>query len=269
MPETIVPKPGDDQDSLFRVHEGAYGIVVDYGGSETADVAQPKDSLATIEHAPKLEDLFAKEMIEIALLDRLPPDIYGLFDRRRSQFIKEHTWTPSRLAEVTAALAPLSIFIVQVNAKRGLEAVGEILKAVDYYRVQATIAIETLREVELPYGEEGALPDPTAIRNNVNVRQELARYILDRNSLNLFCWPRKKNAKVKELRDNRKTGITLLNLTDKLIHETDENLITLWQKDLGSQRGRGGYWSRQAEAVETNEKSRDLVAAARARQIAA
>lgn len=269
MSETTTPKSGDDQDSLFRVHEGTYGSIVDYGGRESTDVAQPQDNLATTEQAPKLEDLSAKEMIEIALLDRLPVDIYGRFDKRRGQFIKEHTWTPSYLSEVTAALAPLPIFIVRVNAKRGIGAVGEILSSVDRYRVQATQAIETLREVELPYGEEGALPDPTAIRNSVNVRQELARYILDRNSLNLFYWPRKKNAKVKELRENKKTDITLQALTDKLEHETDENLITLWQKNLGSQRGRGGYWSRQAEAVKTNEKSRDLVAAARARQIAA
>jgi hypothetical protein len=264
MNEAINDIPSDSseedktsQDQLFGIGPGTYGDTIRFPLPEAP-------SPYAIPEKPKgLEDMTAEEMIEVALSDRLSPDIYGHFAEKRADFTKVHSWVPYSEGEATRAIGGgLVNYLLGANDKGGLSAVRDVLNDVDKDRSSAVHAVSDLRLVQDP--ESGNF-NPEWARENTLVRETLARAVLARNSLNLFQWPRHYDKRTKETKENRKTAALLVGLRDKLSKLDDKAMVHLLQKTLIHQQERLAFWSRQVDLASEDEKTIDLISAARSR----
>lgn len=251
-------EPHFEQDPLFGMGPGAYHETVRY-----LDPDQPPALYAAAEKPKKLEDLTAEEMIRIATYDGLVPDLYGHFDDKRRDFIREHDWTPYSEGEATRAIGGgLVNYLLGARDRGGLSAVRDVLQDVDRDRAQAVEAIDTLRLVQdVETGEF----NPEWAKTNTYVRQTLARAILARNSLNLFEWPRHYDRRKKETKENQKVAAILLTLTDKLAGLDNQSMEHLLIKTLRHEQFRLKFASDQLEAASNDPKTEDLIAATKSR----
>jgi hypothetical protein len=262
MTEKPIPESsGDEQGEqrpLFSISRGHYGDVINYDIPTEAPAP-----FVTPEKPKKLEDMTADEMLEVAASDRLSPDIYGHFSDKRADFIREHSWTPYSEGEATRAIGGgLINYLLGARDKGGLAAVRDVLGDVDRDRAAAVTAVSDLRLVQ---DVESGEFNPAAARDNTYVRQALARAVLARNSLNLFEWPPHYDRRHKETRENRKTAAILLALTDRLASLDDETMKHLLLKTMVHQQERVAFWTDQMDKAGENERTRELVAAAKSR----
>jgi hypothetical protein len=252
---TAISEP-ERQEPLFGVGPGAYGETLRY------DLLSPEPFVMP-EKPPKLEDMTAEQMIAVALQDRLIPDIYGHFDDRRRDFIRDHHWTPYSWGEATRAIGGgLVNYLLGARTRGGMSAVRDVLDDVPKDRAQARSAVEDLRLVQDTQTGEF---NPEWARGNAQVRQALAREVFARNSLNLFEWPLHYDKTKKQTKENRKTTVMLLALTDKLARLDDPSMQDLLEKTLRHQQARLDFWAKQTDKAETDPKAGDLVAAAKSR----
>jgi len=251
-----VPRP--EQDPLFGMGPGYRGQTVRYLDPENVP------SLYIAPDKPKkLEDMTADEMIWVAAHDGLVPDIYGHFDDKRGDFIREHDWTPYSDGEATRAIGGgLVNYLLGAKKRGGLSAVRDVLDDVDRDRARAFEAVDTLRLVQ---DTETGQFNPEWARGNTYVRQTLSRAIFARNSLNLFEWPHHYDRKTKETKENKKVAAALTGLTDKLAGLDDETMEHLLLKTLLHEQARLRFLSDQVEAARVDDKTSDLIAAARSR----
>lgn len=262
MNENEIISPPDEskpqEEQLFGYGPGSYSDT--YRPLSHERIADSGNTTVTPPEVKKLLEMSPDEMIEVALMDRLVPDIYGQYNEKRGDFIKVYNWTPYSEGELTAAIGSLPNYLLGANEKGGLSAVRNVVNNIYRYRGQSVVAIETLREAQALDTEEF---QPSAARTNLNVRQELARSILARNSLNLFEWPRQFDKKTKETKENQKTRGALMTLTERLATLEYEKLTTLLQKAIVHHRARLSFWTEQSEQTEANEKTGDLFRTAR------
>jgi hypothetical protein len=244
------------QEPLFAVVHGSYGDTIRY-----LDPDQSNSPFIQPEKPKPIGDMTPEEMIRVAAQDGLTPDIYGHFSEKRHDFIRQHQWTPYSEGEATRAIGGgLINYLLGAKNKGGLSAVRDVLHDVDRDRVSAFNAVDTLRLVQ---DIETGQFKPEWARGNTHVRQTLARSIFARNSLNLFEWPPHYNRKKKETKENRKTTASLMSLTDKLAGLDDETMEHLLVKTLSHEQERLRFWSDQLKLAEHDERSNDLVAAAK------
>ena len=270
MHETRTPMPEQpaDQDQLFGIGKGAYG----QDTIRPLDHSQPngdtpQHSITEPEKPKPLSEMTSQDMIEVALADRLEPDIHGFLDPRRAAFLKKYHWTPYSELEVTASIGedqyetpPLVTYILGAKRNGGLSAVRAVLEAVDKARVQSTLDIETLREAQDVRSGQFKAQDA---RGNTFVRQVLANAVFARNSFNVFEWPHHYLKKTKELQPNPNVDRKILAVFDKLGSLGNDELQHLCDKTLRHQQARAAFWSQQAVAVKEHSDTQDMVTAAR------
>lgn len=262
MTEKNIPVPSDDgegvQPPLFGLSRGHYGDIIHY------DIPTEAPPPFAIPEKPKaLQDMTAEEMVQVALSDRLAPDIYGHFPDKRADFLRQHNWTPYSEGEATRAIGGgLVNYLLGAKNRGGLSAVRDVLGDVDRDRSQAVHAVSDLRLVQ----DTGTGDfNPAWARDNTLVRQTLARAVMARNSLNLYEWPPHYDKRNKETKENRKTAAILAALMDKLANMDDKAIAHLLQKTLIHQQERLAFWSGQVDKATTDDKTKDLVTAAKSR----
>jgi hypothetical protein len=253
----ISPEAETPQDVLFTYVRGAYN-------ESPRPWNKPAPIANTVIFAPpevkKISDVTADEMISVALEDRVKPDVYGLYNQKRTEFSRKYHWTPFSDGEVTAALATLPKYLLGAKDKGGLSAVRNVLNTVDRYRSQSVIAIETLREAQ---NVETGEAIPRAVKENLAVRQVLAQAIFARNSLNLYEWPRHYDKRKKETKENKKITGALLAITNKLQFLDDDTLKSLAERTRIHHQARLSFWTEQVELAKTDRETEDLVSAGR------
>jgi hypothetical protein len=246
----------DGQELLFGMGQGAYGDSVRYldPGYSDAQFTSP-------EKPKPLLEMTSQEMILVAAQDRIIPDIYGHFDEKRGDFIKQHPWSPYSEGEATRAIGGgLVNYLLGAKNKSGLAAVRDVLADVDRDRARAFDAVDTLRLVQ---DTETGQFNPEWARGNTHVKQILARAIFARNSLNLFEWPRHYDRRKKETKANKKVDALLMSLTQELSVLDDETMEHLLTKTLIHEQERLRFWSDQLEKSGADNRTSDLIAAAK------
>jgi hypothetical protein len=256
--ESMPPEePQEEAKPLFGFGPGNYGDTIRY------DIPAEAQQLVPAEKPKPLEDMTADEMIQVALDDRLTPDIYGHFPEKRADFIRLHNWTPYSEGEATRAIGGgLVNYLLGAKNRGGMSAVRDVLADVDRDRSNAVHAVSDIRLVQDQVSGEF---NPEWARDNTLVRQTLARAVFARNSLNLFQWPHHYDKRSKQTKENRKTAALLIALTDKLAGLDGDAVNHLLQKTLVHQQARLAFWSEQVDKVKDDQKTSDVVAAAKSR----
>jgi len=261
LPQTEPATP--EEQRLFEFRRAHYGnVVIPWSqrpeAVEAASVSPPE--------VKKLLETPASEMIDVALMDRLVPDIYGLFDERRGVFISKYPWTPYSEAELTAAIGEdhyqnpgLISYILAAKERGGLSAVRKVMKMVDGIQASSVSLLDIMREAKDIHSGEFI---PRAVRGNEAVQQVLAREVLARNSLNLFEWPHHYLERTKRIRPNPKIEAKLLAITEGVGSLDDEQILTLCQKTFGHLLARAEFWATQNQVAKTHADTQDIISAA-------
>jgi hypothetical protein len=259
------PPNSDKKDPLFYMGPGYQGDTVRY-----PEDVEPSEPYQDTDPGPpkKLLEMTPQEMIEVALLDRVVPDIYGHIDPKRDEFTRAgHHWTPYSEMEVTSAIGtdrfsnpPLVAYVLGAQRNGGREAVKKVLNSVDSARAQSIMDIELLREIQdLRTGEF----NPKGARFNPYVIQVLAKAIFARNSFNLFDWPNHYLERSKRIKPNPKVDTALQGISDKLPTLSDEELSFLCQRTLVHQQARLAFFADQMDKVKEHADTEDIATAAR------
>jgi hypothetical protein len=234
------PPNSDKKDPLFYMGPGYQGDTVRY-----PEDVEPSEPYQDTDPGPpkKLLEMTPQEMIEVALLDRVVPDIYGHIDPKRDEFTRAgHHWTPYSEMEVTSAIGtdrfsnpPLVAYVLGAQRNGGRE-------------------IQDLRTGEF---------NPKGARFNPYVIQVLAKAIFARNSFNLFDWPNHYLERSKRIKPNPKVDTALQGISDKLPTLSDEELSFLCQRTLVHQQARLAFFADQMDKVKEHADTEDIATAAR------
>lgn len=161
---------------------------------------------------------------------------------KRNEYIDRFSWPPHWQAEVTTALVGLDRKISVAYEYGGLDDAYGVWDDANKYHEEAQITFDILSK----QGDQLETSDPYAIRNDAQMLEAMAEYLLAVNSLDVYKWkPRRNKGK-----PNRRRQQEINQVSRDILVFKDNDLMSLWNIARYAAAGRANFWARQLDDAE-------------------